>query len=256
MLLPAHNLSHRWIHPTGKGLKTPSSIQSIHFIRDLPGHYIEDQLFDASGKDKSTPSLIEQSKSSTILGIEAYFVGTLKDLGSSWNPKWHESSKLRSILTLFLEVEGALIQPNSKYDNKQREQAIWRIPIGDKEINNLGLVVRATEKSHEEYVRLRSLLTTNSFFLWTCLTFVSYLGMMNDMHAAKAFLSDNGYAGLGPDTSAIGDEIWIPRGAHVPYVLRKAEGGFYELVGEAYVYNVMDGEILKDNSETQVLYLV
>jgi hypothetical protein len=36
MLLPAHNLSHRWIHPTGKGLKTPSSIQSIHFIRDLP----------------------------------------------------------------------------------------------------------------------------------------------------------------------------------------------------------------------------
>ncbi|KAK1010737.1 hypothetical protein B0A54_01176 [Friedmanniomyces endolithicus] len=55
------------------------------------------------------------------------------------------------------------------------------------------------------------------------------------------FASSTGYLGLVPHGTREGDVVFVVRGADVPYVLRQYEGG-YELIGEAYVQGIMEGE--------------
>ena len=55
------------------------------------------------------------------------------------------------------------------------------------------------------------------------------------------FTSTTGYVGLVPYGTREGDLIFIALGAYVPFVLRPYDDGF-ELIGEAYVQGIMDGE--------------
>ncbi|KAI0421469.1 heterokaryon incompatibility protein 6 [Xylaria grammica] len=53
-----------------------------------------------------------------------------------------------------------------------------------------------------------------------------------------------GYIGLVPPCAEVGDLIVVVLGATVPYVVRKAQGGFL-LVGDAFVHGLMYGEVLE-----------
>jgi hypothetical protein len=50
------------------------------------------------------------------------------------------------------------------------------------------------------------------------------------------------YFGLVADHARAGDKIYVIFGAIVPFLLRKVAGGCFELVGEAYMHGIMDGE--------------
>lgn len=62
----------------------------------------------------------------------------------------------------------------------------------------------------------------------------------------RLFIStDEEWLGLAPMNAIAGDVIALLEGGKVPYILRPrsdAEAGVYELVGDAYVHGVMDGE--------------
>ena len=58
------------------------------------------------------------------------------------------------------------------------------------------------------------------------------------------FTSSIGYLGLVPHGTKEGDIVFVVMGADVPYVLRPYDDG-YELIGEAYVQGVMDGEAIR-----------
>lgn len=80
----------------------------------------------------------------------------------------------------------------------------------------------------------------------------SYYNMMDHQDGTRPFLGEGGYIGLVPQLSEKGDVIVIFRGARFPCVLRKTNTGAYrysrkgyEIVGEAYVYGVMDGEYVQ-----------
>ena len=60
----------------------------------------------------------------------------------------------------------------------------------------------------------------------------------------NVFISATGYLGLAPHGTGEGDLIFVIMGADVPFVLRPYDDG-YELVGEAYVQGVMDGEVIR-----------
>jgi hypothetical protein len=74
------------------------------------------------------------------------------------------------------------------------------------------------------------------------------------------FITDNGYLGLGPGTTKVGDDVWILAGGRVPFILRSKEPNIdlelneytnaYQctFVGDAYVHNIMDGQLVGDNS--------
>lgn len=59
------------------------------------------------------------------------------------------------------------------------------------------------------------------------------------------FITHEARIGIGPQYMKEDDECWILAGATVPFILRKAKGGRYKLLGEAYVHGVMRGEIVK-----------
>lgn len=62
----------------------------------------------------------------------------------------------------------------------------------------------------------------------------------------KLFMSeDEEWLGLAPMDAEVGDIIAVLEGGPVPYILRPrigAEAGCYELIGDAYVHGLMDGE--------------
>lgn len=59
----------------------------------------------------------------------------------------------------------------------------------------------------------------------------------------RLFRTRDGYLGTGPRSLKIGDEVWILHGAGVPFVLRMRPNGNYQLIGEAFVYGIMHGEM-------------
>lgn len=64
----------------------------------------------------------------------------------------------------------------------------------------------------------------------------------------KAFLSKQGHLGLGPPGVEPGDLICIFLGMEVPLIIRRApnDSSSYTLIGDAYVYGVMHGELSMD----------
>lgn len=60
--------------------------------------------------------------------------------------------------------------------------------------------------------------------------------------ARRIFRSDNGFLGLAPLHSYVGDQVWILAGMSTPVVLRSCENGNWKLLGEAYVHGAMHGE--------------
>ena len=73
-----------------------------------------------------------------------------------------------------------------------------------------------------------------------------YRRALDRQHNRRPFLTQQGYMGLAPTHAKEGDLVAILFGAVQPFVLRRS-GLRYKLVGEAYVYGIMDGEFLKMN---------
>ena len=60
------------------------------------------------------------------------------------------------------------------------------------------------------------------------------------------FTSSTGYIGLAPHGTKEGDLIFVVMGADIPFVLRPCDDDDgYQLIGEAYVQGVMDGETIQ-----------
>jgi Heterokaryon incompatibility protein (HET) len=58
----------------------------------------------------------------------------------------------------------------------------------------------------------------------------------------KFFTTTDGYFGLGPVTTRVGDVIYILFGGDVPFILRPTTADAMTFVGEAYVHGLMNGE--------------
>ena len=60
----------------------------------------------------------------------------------------------------------------------------------------------------------------------------------------RLFATRGGYLGKGTQALREGDEIWLLKGAEVPFILRKVAGtNRHRLVGHAYVHGIMYGEM-------------
>ncbi|EKG20144.1 Heterokaryon incompatibility [Macrophomina phaseolina MS6] len=65
--------------------------------------------------------------------------------------------------------------------------------------------------------------------------FTSYKGR-------RLFRTKEGFVGLGPESIRPGDQVFLLRDAHVPFILRSISSGVHELVGESYVHGFMEGQ--------------
>ncbi|KAF2143986.1 uncharacterized protein K452DRAFT_306631 [Aplosporella prunicola CBS 121167] len=95
--------------------------------------------------------------------------------------------------------------------------------------------------------------------LWTLLEMLLMVSLPKRLGGTKGtvdrtfFTMSNGSFGLGPKEAREGDSVCIILGAQVPFVLRKSEQGTYRIVGECYVYGIMDGEAVHGLGEEEFL---
>lgn len=61
----------------------------------------------------------------------------------------------------------------------------------------------------------------------------------------RLFRTQGGYLGIGPQSLRENDQVWVLAGAAVPIVLRPLGKQKWQLVGEAYVHGIMNGEVVK-----------
>jgi hypothetical protein len=62
----------------------------------------------------------------------------------------------------------------------------------------------------------------------------------------RAIFVSGAYLGIGPCDTEPGDLIFIILGSDVPYVLRRnSKNDKLQLIGEAYVHGIMDGEVFE-----------
>jgi hypothetical protein len=74
----------------------------------------------------------------------------------------------------------------------------------------------------------------------------------------RPFITENGYVGVGPAGILPGHVVSIFFGAHVPYVIRQESESplQFSLVGDAYVYGIMDGEFMATEYRNEVFELI
>ncbi|PQE06016.1 hypothetical protein CJF30_00004958 [Rutstroemia sp. NJR-2017a BBW] len=67
----------------------------------------------------------------------------------------------------------------------------------------------------------------------------------------RIFLSENGYIGLVPVGTNIGDEICLLFGGSVPFIVRNQDS-YQRFIGECYCHGLMQGEVLENSDEKDI----
>lgn len=70
-------------------------------------------------------------------------------------------------------------------------------------------------------------------------------------------ITEKGYVGLLPEFGKVGDRVYVFDGCHIPFLLRVVDGAErFRLIGECYVYGIMDGEFIKEDMNFKQIILV
>jgi len=76
----------------------------------------------------------------------------------------------------------------------------------------------------------------------------------------RVCVTKNGYVGLGPPLSVIGDIVAVVIGAQTPFIVRRVKGtaemNQFQLVGECYIHGIMDGEALEGMTDATIIEVI
>ncbi|KAJ9606313.1 hypothetical protein H2200_009274 [Cladophialophora chaetospira] len=139
------------------------------------------------------------------------------------------------------------------------DDVLWRTPILDVQPENPPGRYHPKRATAVAFAGYR--LLNESVKNGTASTKPSSLGDVADLYATysipnivskRSFATAKGYIGMGPFDMNEGDVIAIIIGVEVPIILRESSDGTYQIVGEAYVHGIMDGEAMDDpNAEVK-----
>ncbi|KAI0390508.1 heterokaryon incompatibility protein-domain-containing protein [Xylariaceae sp. FL0594] len=179
---------------------------------------------------------------------------------------------------------------SSPYFAEQAAVALAKIPVGDVEVSEAShALARASSATVERYRRMLEVLfppaeasevdeevqanasssstETGSQPGKPASGTIPYMAAMSRMAGRRPFRTRKGYVGVGPPDLAVADIVAIPYGAPVPFAFRKGKGSSggdndtdtrdnHRLVGEVYVFGIMDGEFMSVHRQESVLYVV
>ncbi|KAI8947573.1 heterokaryon incompatibility protein-domain-containing protein [Xylaria longipes] len=215
------------------------------------------------------------------ISMKAGIVDPVQEVGTPYQPDELENTDQQrtylSEIKKFWEDSTASI--SSPYFAEQAAVALAKIPVGDIEISPAShAFMRASTSTVEGYKR-----TVKALFPTETTEddapeetqekeqqpeeskqpesgpSIPYITAMARMAGRQPFRSHNGYVGLGPADLAVGDTIAIPYGSPVPFAFRRVKEGedaAYRLVGEVYVFGIMDGEFMKVHRQETALRIV
>ncbi|KAL5592487.1 hypothetical protein FOBRF1_013513 [Fusarium oxysporum] len=226
-----------------------------------PSYYdhtlVNPPFFQACG---DTELSIISSPSTLVLVLEGITVDVVEEVGGPWHkpvPFSHEQ-----YLTYFAQVRlmcqlSALKNEPIYASESRREEAIWRVPIGDLYTWN-GRTTRPRSDVRRAYESLvaecelfeqSKLAGSVSELQGQAETILDtdgrhYQCSTETMSGKRPFLTKRGHVGMGPPTMMSGDVVVILMGSRIPFVLRPGEHGNFAFTGDAYCDGVMDGELI------------
>jgi hypothetical protein len=255
---------------------------------DFANHRYPKGTYTASGESQAQMVCHREDKTLLVGSIfvdEIAFLGSLCSIRTS-RGDIQVDSNLQSFDRSGLELDVAwytetlqLATAHAKPPLKTRAnltESLWRTLAADIDIStrpapaSLGDAYACWVQllEHTRDFVLRHGQVPNDEDFWTLVGIADRWGvaMGQGCSERKFCVTKGGYIGLVPPGSEVGDQIWVFLGAPTPYVLRRKtpnnvqERPFGELtfalVGECYVDEMMDGEILEKERKLEYVTLV
>ena len=140
--------------------------------------------------------------------------------------------------------------------NGSFNDVLWRTPIADEEIAPGDLTTRAGPSLRHSFQQTMAHRHSSESTTLSVDT-IKYGQMMASLAMNRmAFVSRSRLIGLGPNSMAPGDKVFIILGKDVPIVLRGAGEGRYRIVGEALVHGIMGGELMEQDPKIETLTII
>ncbi|KAH6694338.1 heterokaryon incompatibility protein-domain-containing protein [Leptodontidium sp. MPI-SDFR-AT-0119] len=232
-----------WVHDwSAKSYRSPLQQRSLD-RRARPITSILEPKFSASGTNQTISLEGGHTTSWRMpLLLRATFLGEVQQVGMSWERnafgRWlHDLQKLSSLIpdTSILSGGGA--------------HAVWRTAVADQEIRQgIGKPRLSEEKVRIVHELLKgvdmSLMDAQKFLRAGLSDYCEQLRVV--AQGRRPLLASGNYLGIGPRETEQGDLVFILLGADTPYILRRrSQDETLHLIGEAYMYGVMDGEAME-----------
>lgn len=213
------------------------------YLSANPNHGTGDRLFSAAGDSKPDVSF-SSTGSRMILHLQGFAFDKVGATKAAFEPKI--SSHKRTLLKVHLMLARHF---RALWDLDHNLDAVLRTGTTDIErrwIPERNLYYcRSSRQMRRDlhYMLLESLNTINPEH--TPKLAVSRYDLLDRHAGRRPFITSQGHLGLGPANMDTDDVVVVVYGSEVPLVLRPVGKGHYELIGEAYVDRIMDGEVLR-----------
>ncbi|KAI8951404.1 HET-domain-containing protein [Xylaria longipes] len=76
-------------------------------------------------------------------------------------------------------------------------------------------------------------------------TYMELFSLIGMTRHRRFFITKNGYMGLGPRETEVGDNIIILQGHQAPILARATKGRHWKVVGDSYTHGIMEGTVFK-----------
>ncbi|KAH7039547.1 uncharacterized protein B0I36DRAFT_308885 [Microdochium trichocladiopsis] len=195
-----------------------------------------------------------------LLHLDASFFSRIVQTGHPPRPVASDRERHFLNIATICAVMAAANCARAYPSEVERQRGAWCIPIFDRELNDIGQLVRATDRAKVEHDRLMTWMKGSWSRLYKPPVWPAYWGSLSDEGQIPVPIElETGHIGMFEDVAeaeagegeerstlriASGDEIWVPRGSHVPFAFRPLNSGHYQCLGPAYVYGVMNGELI------------
>lgn len=241
---------------SSKFLAQPLHVPSIFIVRGQN----RERAYMASGslsQSLSAAFSVENRFLANSLSLKAMKVGKIVKQGEPFvrlnGLNAGEAVGLQQSLFLrWLDDLGSILaRTNAVYNTDEAlREALWRTPIADREFAFNWETERASGKMFISYQALRQGKHSEG---------MKYMNVaLAKLTGRCPFVTDGGYVGLAPMATSVGDDVWIIIGADAPFITSTRSctwTGYSQIVGEAYVHGIMDGELLQGTIELQTLNL-
>lgn len=214
------------------------------------------------GASASQPVVVIVSETTDAITVRGYLVDEIATLITSPYEKISDGGPNTWLAEIdSLIVAGPFGVPEHVLITDEDEDRKWRFLIGNRTLDDTMATpetsrLYAAFKDMSDYARAWS--TEAPLPAWTddlpeiemwkktreATVFETGISIMK--HGRRAGGTKAGRLAWVPDRAEVGDAICILSGWRAPFVLRRAGGDSWNLLGEAYVEGIMEGEALRD----------
>ncbi|KAK3635439.1 hypothetical protein LTR56_014723 [Elasticomyces elasticus] len=174
----------------------------------------------------------------------------LRDSDSFWEDAQRFLAEVETVMTARKDVPPMLLGMSPE----QWQEGVWRIPLADQYTDDIGMRMRAPMAAKAGWDTVKLGQPASGMEGDRLGEATRYRIAMTRLHRRRLAWTRQGLIGLMPADAEVGDVVSIVLGAEAPLLLRPgSKDGAYQIVGESYVYGVMDGEaITKDTLFTDI----